>query len=281
MALLQKAYLGATPLFRNTAWFEDDTVKIVDNPNNTSLTADTTAHTKGAWSQIISSTSANTSFLVLNIGTIAANATNTATLVDIGTGASGSETVVAANIAVGGAGSAGPSNLACAFGIPLKIPSGTRVAARMQSVVTGGKTALLQSALLDTGDYASAPTSVDVIGSSTATSQGVSFSGASGTWTEAISSTSQKYRGVVIVFSTHSTDIATIATLCEVGVGASGSEVAFGGARATYSNNESVGLLRPWTYIFGQSIPAGSRLAVKHDIAANPDRYGFTLIGIP
>jgi hypothetical protein len=33
--------------------------------------------------------------------------------------------------------------------------------------------------------------------------------------------------------------------------------------------------------LFGYNIPSGSRLAVKHFITANPDRYGFNLIGIP
>jgi hypothetical protein len=33
--------------------------------------------------------------------------------------------------------------------------------------------------------------------------------------------------------------------------------------------------------VFGRNIPSGSRLAVRHAIAANPSNYGFTLIGIP
>jgi hypothetical protein len=282
MALLQKAYLGATPLFRNEDWFEDGSPIIINKPNNVTLTADTTAHTKGAWTQIIASTSGNVSFVIFNVGTVSTTATNTATLLDIGTGASGSETVVAANIAIGGAGGQSAQVTAATFGIPLKIASGTRVAARIQSVVTGGKTAVLQSAFIDAGDYATAPTSVDVIGSDTATSQGVSFSGSSGTWVEAIASTSQAYRAVTAVFSMHSNDIATINTAAfDIGVGASSSEVAFGTARVLYQNNEQVALADPFTYLFGRSIPAGSRLAVKHNIAANPTRYGFTLIGIP
>jgi hypothetical protein len=281
MALLQKAYLGATPLFRNEDWFEDGSPIIINKPNNATLTADTTAHTKGAWTQVIASTSADTSFLVLTAGAISASATNTATLLDIATGASGSESLVASNIAVGGARTAGTIVTGASFGIPLKIPSGTRVAARIQSVVTGGKTAVLQSAFIDAGDYATAPTTVDVIGGDTATSQGISFSGSSGTWVQATASTSQAYRAVVYVPSTHSTDIATITLTASIGVGAAGSEVEFGTALIRYENSENVGLADPFTYIFGRSIPAGSRLAVKHNIAANPDRYGFTLIGIP
>lgn len=282
MALLQKGYLGSTPLWRNVDWFEDTAITLVNKPNNLTLTADTTAHTKGAWTQIIASTSANASLLLLNIGSIATTATNTASLVDIATGASGSETAVISNIAVGGAAIIGSNITGCCVAIPLKIPSGTRLSARMQSVVTGGKTGVLACAILDAGDYSTAPTSVDVIGSDTATSQGVSFSGSSGSWTEAIASTSQAYRAVAAVFSMHSNDIATFnTTTMEIGVGASGSEVSFGSTRVLYQNSESAALADPFISLWGRNIPAGSRLAVKHNLTANPGRYGFTLIGIP
>lgn len=281
MALLQKAYLGSTALFRNTAWFEDDALKVVNKPNGITVTADSTAHTKGAWTQIIASTSADASFLFLNVYSVATSATNTATLLDVGFGASGSETVVAANIAVGGAATGGSNITGAAVGFPIKIPSGTRIAFRTQSVV-GSKTGVVAATMFDAGDYATAPTSVDVIGSDTATSQGISFSGSSGSWTEAIASTSQAYRGVAVVFSMHSNDIATFNTTpMEIGVGASGSEVTFGTTRVFYTNSEQAALADPFTYLFGRNIPAGSRLAVKHSLTANPGRYGFTLIGIP
>jgi hypothetical protein len=282
MALLQKGYLGATPLFRNEDWFEDGSPVFVNKPNTVTLTADTTAHTKGVWAQIIASTSANASFVIFNVGTISTTATNTATLLDIAIGASGSETIIAENIAVGGAPTASANLPSALFGFPIKLPSGTRLAARIQSVVTGGKTGIIQTTIIDAGDYSTAPSSVDVIGSDTANSKGISFSGASGSWTQAIASTSQAYRAVALVLSMHSNDIANVnpATF-EIGVGASGSEVTFGSARGLYQASETAQLTDPFTYLFGRNIPTGSRLAVKHNIAANPDRYGFTLIGIP
>ena len=79
----------------------------------------------------------------------------------------------------------------------------------------------------------------------------------------------------------HSNDIANVTSVFDVGVGASGSELAFGSNRFVYVNNEQAYIAEPYSYLFGRSIPAGSRLAVKHPIAANPDRYGFNLIGIP
>lgn len=283
MALLQKAYLGATPLFRQINWYEDGSPLLVDASASTILTANTTAHTKGAWSQVIASTSADVSFLWVRASAFDADATNVASLIDLGTGASGSEVAFASNIAVGGASSVGSATLqSIIFGIPVKIASGTRIAARMQSVVTGGRTGRVEIFAFNPGDYAASPTTVDVIGTDTATSQGTSFSGASGTWTQAIASTSQAYRAIGVVLSAHDATISNLSNAeFQVGVGASGSEVAFGTLRYNFNGNERLGIAAPFTFLFGRNIPAGSRLAVKHPFTSNPERHGFTLIGIP
>jgi hypothetical protein len=280
MALLQKAYLGATPLFRNVDWFED-AYTLVNSSAEVSLTANTSAHTKGSYSELIASSSANAGLLVLMVQDIQASSTNTATLIDIATGASGSENDIISNLAVGGAVTTAGSTGLC-VAVPCKIASGTRLAARIQSIVTGGKNATAQVFLLDvSGDYATAPTIVDVITGDTATSRGISFSGASGTWVEAIASTSQAYRAVAFVPSVHSNNIASINPQFDIGIGASGSEQTFGATIVNYNANEFVQSTPPYLSLFGRNIPSGSRLAVKHNIAANPDRYGFCLIGIP
>jgi hypothetical protein len=281
MALLQKAYLGATPLFRNEDWFEQSSYTLVNSTAEVSLTANTSAHTKGSYAELIASTSADAGLLVLMVQDVSTSGANTATLIDIATGASGSETVIIPNLAVGSAlTTTGPTGVVVA--VPLKIASGTRLSARIQSVVTGGKTAVVQVFLLDAGgDSATAPTSVDVITGDTATSQGISFSGASGTWVQAIASTSRAYRAVAVVPSAHNATLAAITATFEVGVGAAGSEVGFGSIIVAYGTNESALSIPPYLSLFGRNIPAGSRLAVKHNIAATPDRYGFCLIGIP
>jgi hypothetical protein len=283
MALLQKAYLGATPLWRQINWYEDGSPNLINASSLVTLTANTAAHTKGSWSQVIASTSANVSFLWVRVTSINTAGANTATLIDLATGASGSEVAFASNIAVGGASAVGGGGLqSIIFGIPAKIASGTRIAARIQSVVTGGKTGAVQIWAIDSGDYATTPTTVDVIGTDTATSQGTSFSGASGTWVEAIASTSQSYRAIGLVLSSHDSATANITPATfDLGVGASGSEVAFGTTRYNFNANEAVGIEAPFTFLFGRNIPAGSRLAVKHNIAADPSKYGFCLIGIP
>jgi hypothetical protein len=283
MALLQKGYLGATPLFRNEDWFENDAPLIINTQGGTTVTANSAAHTKGSWTQVIAATSADASLLTVLVGSVQITATNTATLLDLAMGASGSEVAFASNIAVGGAsGAAGGSRAAAYFQIPLKIPSGTRLSARIQSVVTGGKTASVALYVQNAGDYSTAPTSVDVIGADTTTSQGTSFSGASGTWVEATASTSQAYRAVVPVASLHEANVvASFLPTFTVGVGASGSEQEFGDVRYEFDTVERASLREPYNTLFGRNIPAGSRLAVKHTIASSPSRCGFCLIGIP
>jgi hypothetical protein len=261
----------------NADWFENASPNII-NSGSASPTGSATINTKGSWSQIISSSSGNTSFIFISLNNVGNAATNTATLLDIGTGASGSETAIIGDVAIGASGSSG--GITNTFGVPFKIPSGTRVSARIQSVVAS-KTSTISAFVMDLGGYDTAPTSVDVIGADTANSKGISFSGASGSWTEAIASTSRNYRAVCCVLSSHNSDIATLTISWDVGIGASGSEVVFGNGRTSTSSAELLSNATPYNYLFGRKIPAGSRLAVRHNIAANPDRYGFTLIGIP
>jgi hypothetical protein len=276
MALLQKGYLGATPLFRDVAWFQQHRYIAIQTAG-VNVTTGGTAHTKGSWFQLIASTSANASHLMLRIDGLGLAATNTAGLLDIGFGASTAETVKIADIAIGGA----TANIN--IEIPFQIPSGTRISARAQSAATS-RLFRCDPYLYDLGDYSTAPTSVDVITTDPLTSKGIEFDGASGSWTLAIASTTRAYRGVCLVPSVHDTDSANITnTLLDVGVGASGSEVSFGTYRLDWLNSETVRTQVPGYSLFGRGsvIPAGSRLSVKHNIAANPSKYGFCLIGIP
>jgi hypothetical protein len=278
MALLQKGYLGATPLFRDVRWYEPYTPNRITAGSNVTVTADTAAHTKGGWSALIASTSANASLLIVVVSGVNTTNTDTSTLIDFATGASGSETPFAENICVGG-------NQGNSIAIPLQIPSGTRISARIQSVVTGGKTATVSAAVFNYGDYANAPTSVDVINAGDPlTSKGTEFTGASGTFSLANASTSQAYRAVSMAFAVQTNNSAALPSSAynkfELGVGAAGSEVAEGEVSFTTAVNENTQNGGSFSLI-GRNIPSGSRVTLKHPIAANPERYGFCLIGIP
>lgn len=237
-----------------------------------------TAHTKGNWAQVIASTAANSSYLSFASGNVSASATDTSTLIDIGIGAAGAETVIVPDIAIGG----------WSFGrvsLPVAIPSGARVAIRIQGTRTTGSIVNNSIVLLDSLDYALTPQSVDILGVTTGTSSGTALSGASGTWVQIAASTAKDYQQVVIVPSTSSTDTAAINVVYTLGVGAAGSEVAIGSYGSRYTANEqwspeSVSGIPGFASLCGP-VPAGSRLSIKHNIASNPDRYNVCLIGIP
>jgi hypothetical protein len=278
MALLQKAYLGSTALFRNTSWFEDNDYTVVNESSAVTVTANSTAHTKGSWSQLIASSSGNASMIYVRVGGVFTTGVNTATLLDIGVGASGSESAIIENVAVGGAVATGAAG-ALYFVVPIQIASGSRVSARIQSLVTGGKTASVLVRLIDTGDYAQAPTSVDVIGTSTADSEGTAVTAAN-TYAQLTASTSRAYRALAFVPSVGDTTTGAVITDYTVARGASGSEVDLQKITTSYSNDESV---RSIDFpLIAASIPSGTRLSVKvSGPTVNFSNYASCLIGIP
>jgi hypothetical protein len=279
MALLQKAYLGSTALFRNTSWFEDDAATLVNSTTGATVTASATTHTKGSWTQLLASSSADASLVVIGVNNFAV-ATDTSSLLDIGTGASGSETVLIGDIAIGGHSTLN-GNLSTYVPIPMRVASGTRIAARIQSVVAS-RAATVRVYLIDAGDYNQAPTSVDVIGTNTATSNGTLMSGVSGTWVQVTASTSRAYRAVAVVPSLASNDVLSIQPLVyDLGTGASGSEVQIGKVEMDTSNAEFLGYRPVLPPLVVKNIAIGTRLAIRHNISSNPGRYGVTLIGIP
>ena len=84
-------------------WFRDGGNLLRQSTgNNSNVAFATTAHTKNAWTQVIASTAGNASLLRLYMQQIGGAGIDSSTLVDIGTGASGSETVIVPNLAVGG-----------------------------------------------------------------------------------------------------------------------------------------------------------------------------------
>jgi len=276
MALLQKAYLGSTALFRNTAWFEDNDYTVVNESSTVTVTANNTAHVKGAWSQLIASTSASGTVLEI-IANAAQTTLDTSALLDIGTGASGSETALISNIAIGGMSTFGFGNPA--FSVPIQIPSGTRISARIQSVIASGRTATIRCNVYDTGDYAQTPSSVDVIGTDTATSTGTDFASAN-TYVQLTSSTSRAYRAIVVLPNVSGSSTASVATTLTVARGASGSEVELGKRRSAFGAAEEVSIYQDPLIV--ASVTSGSRLAVKIEgPTTNLANYGTCLIGIP
>jgi hypothetical protein len=283
MPLLQKAYLGATPLFAEKPWFYNAEMELVNSAGvtgtqGTIVTASATTHTKGAWAQLIASTSAETTLVSINVGALGFNATETSALIDIGTGASGSESVLIGDVAVGSAASqSGGGGISIV--VPVKIPSGTRISARIQAA-TASDQARVSIVCWSVGDGTSIPTSVDVVGGDTATSRGTALA-ASNAWTQVIASTSDDYAAFCLVPSSSATVASSSALAYEIGVGASGSEQTFGVIPwLVMSNSEQLtqNMIYPLNF-FAKDVPAGSRISVRQSSAES--FFEATVIGIP
>ena len=282
MPLLQKSYLGSTPLFRLTSFFESSSSNAINTfPSGVTVRASSTANVKGAWTQLIGSTSQDATYLVVDIGNVSAGNVNTSMLIDFAIGAAGSEVASVENIGIGGA-IRNANRYPYVFGLPIKIPQGSRVSARVQSRLGNQTPATLKIFLINKNDFATAPTSLDGLGSSTDTSQATRLTQAPGVWSPIVLSTPRRYRAIVAVPSLADSVYAFTESFgIQVGVGPSGSEQAIGECFTSFGINEEVGMFYPYGSPFPANIPQGSRLSARHSAPAGNSCFGITLVGIP
>lgn len=257
-------------------------LRFLAGSTNITVTASSTTHTVGSWTQILADTATSevAGLLMFFANSTTAAATDTGMLLDIGTGAAASEVVQVPSLAISQQGS-------CHTAIPIRIPGSTRVAARIQSSVAS-RTLSGGFALFATPYADRLPTSVDVLGTSTATSVGTAMSGASGTWVEIIAATTRDYQALVLVPSLSDTNSGgNVNVRYELGIGASGSEVAVTAQQFLYTTTPAVGATNTASIapglggIYGGYVPSGTRISVRHNIAANPGRLDACVIGVP
>lgn len=228
----------------------------------TTVTASSTAHTKGAWVELIASTSAASDCLQIAVQGVATGNTNTATLLDIGIGAAGAETAVVQNVAIGGASAFSLTDeRSFRVSVPVYIPSGSRISARIQSVVTLGKTAQISVRLGAGNNPAGTSTSAITLGTSTATSAGTALP-AGTAWTQFVASTSAAYSAITILPSISNVSMTSGVRQIELGIGAAGAETAIVQAEFATSTSEAVGIV--YTQLPVDNIPAGTRLSIRY-----------------
>ena len=266
------------PLF----WGDGLNLRFLASSTNITVTASATLHTVGSWTQIIADTATSemAGLLMFFANSTTAAATDTGMLLDIGTGAAASEVVRVQSLAIS-------QQATCHTAIPIRIPGSTRLAARIQSSVAS-RTLSGGFALFATPFADRLPTEVDVLGTSTATSVGTAMSGASGTWVEILASTTKDYQALVLVPSLSDTNSGgNVNVRYELGIGAAGSEVAVTSVQWLYTTTPAVGATNTANIapglggVFGGYVPAGSRIAVRHNVAANPGRVDACVIGVP
>lgn len=211
----------------------------------------TTIHTPGAWVELIAATTSESTYLTVEIVAVSVSNTNTATLLTVATGGAGNETPIVSDLPVGGA-------LRCTISVPIAIPAGARVSARIQAI------RLSQTASVRVFTYTGgqiAPGAVVTMGVDIATSGAVALGTA---WTEVVASTTDTYRNLIIVPSIAGFTNAAFYAQVALGVGAAGSEVKLGQVSVFIQSTEN------WSDAgaFGLAslcagVPAGSRLVMK------------------
>ena len=251
------------------AWYSD-LVTIPASSAFATVTADSTPHVKGAWTEIIPGNAATTTALFVKVTGVSVSSTNTAMLLDIGTGDAGVETVIASNIGIGGA-------ALVYFVLPVRVESLTRIAARVQALIPSD-TATVEISSLTLGNVSVVDTTVDILGGDVATSEGIFIYGAS-TWNEVTASTTQEYKAVGLVPSQSTTNHPQNHDVTmEIGIGVPGGETTIHEQLVYFAASESVTSRGVSSFISAATIPVGSRLSVRVDQSYEKN---VVIIGVP
>ena len=230
-------------------------VKVPSGSPYTSCTADAAANTKGAWAEMVASTSnAVKGFWVVCLSGIASHRMS----IDIGTGAAASEVVLIADIHWSN-GNEARGNGPCGY-FPVSIPAGTRIAARVASS-TGSNTAAIALHLVEgTGGGTCVTYGVT-------TNQGVQVdpgatANTKGAYSEITASTSADIAYLAIIIHMDiNTAPAGASFGCSLATGGAGSEVDVV-EEFTWSSNAGADHWTPACHTFPITIPSGTRLAV-------------------
>jgi hypothetical protein len=228
------------------------------------VTSGGSAHTKGAWAELITLTDRGFDTLTLSfVSTDGLSATDRSQLLDVGFGGSGSEQVVIADIVRGHA--PGGSNLR----LPIRIPAGTRISTRIQTA--GASVATTVAAHLSGGQGWGGGGSgrrATTYGANAATSGGVALTlpgtnNVKGAWTEIVASTTAPLRWILprLAGPVADTTMNNANYMVDVGIGGSGSEqVVIADIPFRMTSGEAVVPVDP---TFAVDVPSGTRLSMR------------------
>lgn len=228
-------------------------------------------NTKGSWTELIAATARDAFAVLVNLHRGGVSAVDV--LVDIGIGGAGSEQVLIPNLK----GDVGTSltTRAHPLVIPIQVPKGSRISARVQA--TSASVSTRMQVFMLSGGWAGQPGMgrVTDYGTNTADSGGVAIDpgavlNTKGSWTQITASTTKPGRHLLIGIG-NGLNSARVATdwLLDVAIGGSGSEqiiLADCHVEAAASDD-----LPGPTYIgpFPFSIPAGTRIAARSQCSIN------------
>lgn len=254
------------------------------------MTSDSVAHTMGAWSEVVASTSSDIYGLIFRVTNNQTGGTDCSALMDIGVGAAGSEVVVAPFVDISFQGTA--AGILFEHQIPVYIPSGSRIAMRCQSVRTSRSISVDFRGALSTDISEQRlktqwlPQSLVSYGHNTATSNltvltaPASFN-TKGAWKEIVAATSEPLQGIVIFANAGPTTAMQASNyLVDVGLGASGSETVIAANSWFRSTTAESSFSESFLRMYPVDVPAGSRLSMRYQRSAAVALYA-SIIGIP
>lgn len=231
------------------------------------LTSSSSANTKGAYAELVASTTfACSGFMIIII-----NAHADDHLIDLAIGAAASEQIILSNL-VAGVGSLGDS-LTNEI-IPVSIPAGTRLSARSQS--TGTSRVISFSVLLFAEGALSfgGLTNIETMGASTTDSGGVSVDpgaviNTKGAYSQIIAATVRPTYWLVVAIGNQDNQVRLDAQwLIDIAIGAAASEQIFWPDMPTIAR-AGTDMVMPCIWAIPMSIPAGSRIAVRAQCSIN------------
>lgn len=243
----------------------------------------TVAHSPGAWVVLDSSLAVDAHAVDISFrNATSTSGADTSTILEIGTGGSGSETVWAQVLV-------GYGSIAALFTVPGILAAGTRVVARLRSIRLGATHNSIGFAFMSGAGKSVAPGAPVSMGIDTANSRGVVLTApgslnTKGAWTEIEDATPADFGALAVSMQgAGGTAMASSPVLVDVGIGAAGAEsvligdlclVGTSGEEFTYHR----GCMRR---TFGVDVPAGSRLSARYARAASGNAIDLALVGTP
>lgn len=244
----------------------------------TRLTVGGTVHTKGSYAQVTASLNYDIEGFFITLAGVTSNGTAPGGLMDIAIGAAASEQIVIADMLIGGPNAQG-GFVVQSYWIPLRIPAGTRVSARWQANST---TRTVETLWTFFGGSNSPPypvyTGVDILGTDTSTSSGVSHtagnSGAESAWASLGATTPRAWKAVqLLVGSPLGAALTNVGYHFEIGYSSTTLAEFFVGAA---TNEQTV--IFPWGAI-PMNIPAGTQMQIRGEASASAQALDFALMG--
>lgn len=247
----------------------------------TTVTASATPHTKGAWAQIFATTNYDVWGIQLKNNTDNATGAQSNILLDIGIGAALSEVAIINNMLLAGANSAAASQNTKSYWLPIYIPKGTRVSARIQSNIVSKTTNLLLSLQ---GGPSSAPwpafSGADCLGADTATSGGLAHTagntGTESTWTNIGVTAPRQYFAIMpVVQPAATTTLSNLIYHVELGI----TSVTLGEwVFATDTAEETMFINPPLPLL--TNIPIGSQMMVRAECSGTGESLQYGVLAL-